>query len=183
MITTMRPLSLPNIESELSYAYLHAVASKAGMSCRDGNRHEDNNGIDAQLTAWLPYVDANTLTEVDIKVQLKATIAVPTDDGSNYEYRLQGANRYNDLRSETISFARILVVLFLPRDAEEWLHHTPDQLVLRRCGYWQSLRGAPEITAASAVVKLPKTQHFSPDSLTQLAVRLSRRDFPLYPSA
>ena len=178
----MRPLSPPNIESELSYAYLHAVASKAGMSCRDGNRHEDNNGIDAQLTAWLPYVDATTLTEVDIKVQLKATIAEPTDDGLNYEYRLQGANRYNDLRSETISIARILVVLFLPRDAAEWLNHAPDQLVLRRCAYWQSLRGAPEITAGSAVIKLPKTQHFSPDGLIQLATRLSHRDFPLYPA-
>ena len=178
----MRPLSPPNIESELSYAYLHAVASKAGMSCRDGNRHEDNNGIDAQLTAWLPYVDATTLTEVDIKVQLKATIAEPTDDGLNYEYRLQGANRYNDLRSETISIARILVVLFLPRDAAEWLNHAPDQLVLRRCAYWQSLRGAPEITAGSAVIRLPKTQHLSPDGLTQLAMRLSRRDFPLYPA-
>lgn len=178
----MRALSPPNIESELSYAYLHAVASTAGISCRDGNRHEDNNGIDAQLTAWLPYVSATTLTEVDIKVQLKATIAEPTDDGLNYEYRLKGASRYNDLRSETIGIARILVVLFLPRDAAEWLTHAPDQLALRRCAYWQSLRGAPEITAGSVVVKLPKTQLFSPDQLTQLAGRLSRRDFPLYPA-
>lgn len=151
------------------------------MSCRDSNRHEDNNGIDAQLTAWLPYVDTSTLTEVDIKVQLKATIAEPKDDGLNYEYRLQGANRYNDLRSETIGIARILVVLFLPRDPAEWLSHTPEQLVLYRCAYWQSLRGAPEITADSAVVKLPKTQHFSPDGLVHLATRLSRRDFPFYP--
>jgi len=178
----MHPLSPLNIESELSYAYLHAVASQAGMSCRNSSRHEDNNGIDAILTAWLPYVDATTLMEVDIKVQLKATIAEPTDDGLNYEYRLQGTNRYNDLRSETIGIARILVVLFLPKAASEWLNHTPDQLVLRRCAYWQSLRCAPEITAGSVVVKLPKTQHFSPDGLTQLATRLSRRDFPVYPA-
>jgi len=176
----MRPLSPPNIESELSYAYLHAVAAKAGMSCRETNRHEDNNGIDAQLTAWLPYVDAATLTEVDIKVQLKATIAELGYDGLHYEYRLRGVSRYNDLRCESISIARILVVLFLPRDAAEWLDHTPEQLALRRCAYWQSLRAAPEITADSAVVKLPKTQHFSPDSLHQLAARLSRRNFPLY---
>jgi hypothetical protein len=178
----MRPLTLPNIESELSYAYLHAVVSQAGMSCRDANRHEDSNGIDAQLTSWLPYQDALTLTEVDIKVQLKATIAEPYDDGLNFEYRLKGANRYNDLRSETVGIARILVVLFLPRNATEWLHHTPDQLVLRQCAYWQSLRGAPDITADSTVVKLPKSQPFSPDGLTQLAARLSRRDFPLYPT-
>jgi len=44
------------------------------MSCGDANRHEDNNGIEAKLTAWLPFVNAQTLTEVDLKVQLKATI-------------------------------------------------------------------------------------------------------------
>lgn len=68
----MRALSPPNIESELSYAYLHAVASKAGMACSGGNRHEDNNGIDATLTAWGPFNNGGYLTEVDIKVQLKA---------------------------------------------------------------------------------------------------------------
>ena len=70
--------------------------------------------------------------------------------------------------------------VFLPRDAAEGLIHTPDQLVLRRCAYWQSLRSAPEITADSVVIKLPKQQHFSPDGFSQLAARLARRDFPLY---
>ncbi len=181
--TGMRSLSPPNIESELSYAYLHAVASKAGMSCRDSNRHEDNNGIDAQLTAWLPYVNASTLTEVDLKIQLKATIAEPEVAGDDYLYRLAGVNRYNDLRSETIVSARILVVLFLPQNAADWLNHTADQLVLRRCAYWQSLRGAPDIASGSIVVRLPKAQIFSPESLSQLAIRLSRRDFPRYHTA
>lgn len=153
------------------------------MSCSPGNRHEDNNGIDATLTAWLPFIDTSALTEVDIKVQLKATIAEPIDDGTNLLYRLKGANRYNDLRCETISIARILVVLFLPREAAEWLVHTPDQLALRRCAYWQSLRGAPDISTDGAVVKLPKLQLFSPQGLTQLATRLSRREFQYYPVA
>jgi hypothetical protein len=39
-----------NIESELNCAYLRAVVWQAGMACCEGNRHEDNNGIDAQLT-------------------------------------------------------------------------------------------------------------------------------------
>ena len=178
----MRALSPPNIESELSYAYLHAVASRAGMSCRDGNRHEDNNGVDAILTAWLPFVNAETLIEVDLKVQLKATITEPDKDADNFYYRLQGANQYNDLRSEVISIPRILVVLFLPREPADWLNHTPDQLALRRCAYWQSLRGAPEIAAASAVIPLPKNQSFSPDGLIDLAGRLSRHDIPRYPA-
>ena len=66
----MQALTPPNIESELSYAYLHAVASKAGMACSVGSRHEDNNGVDATLTAWGPFNNGGYLTEVDIKVQM-----------------------------------------------------------------------------------------------------------------
>lgn len=176
----MRSLSKPNIESELSYAYLHAVASRAGMACREGNRHHDANGIDATITAWLPYVDEETLTEVDLNVQLKATIAEPRSKDDDFVYRLKGLNRYNDLRAETVSLPRVIVVLFLPSDANTWLHHSPDQLLLRQCAYWQSLRGAPEIATDSTNVRLPKAHVFSPASLTDLATRLSRHDVPRY---
>ena len=180
----MQALSPPNIESELSYAYLHAVASHAGMACSVGSRHEDNNGIDATLTAWGPFPRGGYPTEVTIKVQLKATIAVPVDDGTNLSYFLHGVSRYNDLRTETVSNARILVVLFLPADAQEWLNHSPDQLVLRRCAYWQSLRGAPSTSNGSgATVRLPKDQMFNVQALKDLATRLSQPDFPLYPAA
>lgn len=178
----MQALSPPNIESELSYAYLHAVASKAGMACNAGVRHEDNNGIDATLTAWGPFNNGGYLTEVDIKVQLKATIAVPADDGANLSYFLSGVSRYNDLRTPTVNAARILVVLFLPADAQDWLNHSEEELALRKCAYWQSLRGAPATTNGSgATVHLPKTQMFTPQALTDLAARLSRPDFPVYP--
>ena len=107
----MHALISNDIESELSYAYLHAVVSQAGMSCKMGNRHEDGNGIDATVTAWLPEVDSKTLTEVDLKVQLKANIAEPSDDGANYSFRLRGRNRVIDLTSETVAVPRIGVVL------------------------------------------------------------------------
>ena len=80
-----------------------------------------------------------------------------------------------------MDIARILVVLFLPQDAGRWLELTEDQLVLRRCAYWASLRGAPEATANTGVtVKLPKAQVFNPERLTEIMRRLSRRDFPRY---
>jgi len=180
----MQALSPPNIESELSYAYLHAVASKAGMACSVGSRHEDNNGIDARLTAWGPFNNGGYLTEVDIKVQLKATVAVPADDGANLSYFLTGVSRYNDLRAATVDAARLLVVLFLPANAQEWLNQSEDELALRKGAYWQSLRGGPATTnGTGATVYLPKAQMFTPQSLTELAARLSRRDFPVYPAA
>jgi len=42
-------LSDANIEAELSYAYLHAVASRAGFSCAVAERHLDDAGVDAVI--------------------------------------------------------------------------------------------------------------------------------------
>ena len=177
----MRPLSKPNIESELSYAYLHAIASHAGMSCHVASSHEDDNGIDAVVTAWGPFQNGGAYSEVDLKVQLKATITTPAEDGDNLSYFLKGVDRYNDLRAETIAIPRILVVLFLPSNIEEWLEHTSQHLALRRCAYWQSLRGAPPTSNRSgATIKLPVDQEFNARALKDLAARLSRRDIPRY---
>ncbi len=175
------PLNALNIESELSYAYVHAVASWQGINCKMGNRHDDNAGVDAHLTAWSPFEDQGYLSEVDLKIQLKATIQKPTDHGAHFSYFLQGKERYNDLRCETHAIPRILVVLFLPVGSENWLIHSTEELVLKKCAYWVSLRGAPETDNSSGVtVKLPKSQLFSPESLSKLCGRLSRRDFPGY---
>jgi hypothetical protein len=177
----MGTLSQLNVESELSYAYLHAVASKAGMSCRVGTRHEDNSGIDAILTAWGPFQSGGYLTEVDIKVQLKATIGIPTEDAGNLSYFLHGVSQYDDLRAKTVDILRILVVLFLPTNAEEWLIHSHEKMELQKCAYWTSLRGAPETDNKSGkTVKLPKSQSFNVHSILQLVERLSKRDFPTY---
>ena len=51
----MKPLSPQNIESELSYAYLHAIAAHSGFGCKIGTRHDDNAGVDAILTGWGPF--------------------------------------------------------------------------------------------------------------------------------
>ena len=178
----MRALPPPDIESELSYAYLHAVASSAGMSCSPGNRHEDNNGIDATVTAWGPFQNGGYLEEVTIKIQLKATIDQPADDGESLSYYLRGLSRYNDLRSQTVSNARILVVLFLPTLENDWTKHSIDELSIRRCAYWESLRGAPASTnGAGQTVRLPKAQHFDAAALRALAARLSHPNFPVYP--
>jgi len=176
----MPPLILQNVEAELSYAYLHAVASRAGMECRTGSRHEDNAGVDAELTAWGPFTNGGYLTEINLKIQLKATIQTPPDDGLHYSYFLRGVKRYDDLRQATVSVPRLLVVLFLPSNADKWLSHSEDELILRRCAYWVSLRGAPPTDNDTGVtVKIPKAQTLTPDDLAALAARLSRRDIPV----
>ena len=177
----MKPLTPENIESELSYAYLHAVASHAGASCVVGGRHEDNTGVDAKLVGWGPFPGGGYRTEVDVKVQLKATISVPVEVASAFSYSLKGIQQYDDLRSEAVSTPRILVVLFLPTQATEWITHTNESLSLHKCAYWVSLRGAPPSDNKTAqTVYLPKTQRFDANGLGALFAMISRGETPKY---
>ncbi|WP_159907760.1 DUF4365 domain-containing protein [Caballeronia humi] len=165
----------------MSYAYLHAIASHAGVNCKITNRHEDHAGIDAVLTGWAPFTNGGWLTEVDIKIQLKATIRQPYDDGTHLSYFLSDVRQYDNLRGETYAPPRILIVLFLPPDADDWLTHSEESLVLKRCAYWASLRGAPATANRSGVtVRFPKSQVFDGDGLMQLMAAVSRREFPMY---
>ncbi|RWC40544.1 MAG: DUF4365 domain-containing protein [Mesorhizobium sp.] len=177
----MLPLNSQNIESELSYAYLHAVASRAGVSCTSVTRHEDNAGVDAKLTGWAPFPDGGYKTEVDVKIQLKASTKPPTTVANTWSYSLAGIGRYNDLRAMTLSTPRILVVLFMPNKQTDWLAHTDDALTLRKCAYWVSLRGAPPSeNATTQTVYVPKKQRFDAPGLLALMGAFSRNEVLAY---
>ena len=180
----MQPLSTNNIEAELSYAYLHAVASKAGVGCKLGSRHDDNAGIDAELTAWGPFPNGGYRTEVDIKIQLKATTKEPVAQGDYWPYYLNGISRYDDLRKETFATPRLLVVLFLPKNEMDWMALDDEALILRKCAYWVSLKGAkPSSNATAQMIYLPKSQRFDPDGLLGLMAQLSHNKVPTYQEA
>lgn len=165
----LKPISDLNIELELSYAYLHAVASHAGASCEVSNRHQDNAGVDAKITAWGPFPSGGYRQEVDIKVQLKATISDPVEKKGCISYSFSGIQQYDALRSDTLATPRFLVVLFLPKAKSAWLTHSEDALSLSKCAYWVSLLDAPASTnETSQTVYLPKTQRFDVANLENI---------------
>jgi hypothetical protein len=177
----MATLTDNDIEAELSYAYLHAVAAKAGMGCMCTNRHFDNAGVDAMIIAVEKFQSDSVLTDISLHVQLKATSQKPAETEETFSYYMKDIGRYDKLRnSGTIPF-RILVVLFLPEDADNWLMHSEDVLAMKRCAYWTSLRGAEASQNKTGVtVYLPKANVFSPDGLRSLMIRLSREEDIMY---
>ena len=62
-----------NIKAELSYAYLHAVAARAGCEAVVTGRHSDSDGVDAMITAKERFAPDSLFTNFPIAVQLKAT--------------------------------------------------------------------------------------------------------------
>lgn len=154
-------LSPQDIEEMLSQRYVEAVAARAGFTTSRQNL--DRNGIDLQI-------EAGGSRRPKLDIQLKATINLGQPQNGSYAYPLAVKN-YVQLIGDTM-VPRILVVLDLPRDSEQWLDVTPDALLLRRCAYWHSLKGEPETdNKESITVHLPQEQAFTVAALNDLMDR------------
>ncbi len=166
-------------ESELSVAYLQAIAAHNRFSCAISPRTMDNNGIDATLHGLDSF--GGLLTEITLHVQLKATVKEPAIQDGKISFFLDSIALYNKLRSTTVSVPKILVVLFLPKEQPEWLKHSPDELCIRKCAYWVSLKGAHESTNQSGVtVYIPESQALSPEELRRIFESLSHEKDLMY---
>jgi Domain of unknown function (DUF4365) len=175
-LSTKTMLLTPNnVKSELSYAYLHAVAAHAGCTVAIADRHTDGAGIDAIIRAKERFSEESVLTHFTIEVQLKATSRLlEIDNRGRYPFSLE-IPHYDKLRDENTQAQLILVVLLMPENREEWLSHSEESLTAKRCAYWVSLRGAPESqNTTSQTIYLPQSNRFSPESLRALMTEVSR---------
>ncbi len=174
------PLTSQNIESELSYAYLHAIASKAGINCSIVNRHSDNYGTDATID-YYDNIPNTYITDVSFRVQLKATTKAIVENKGHFSYFLKEIDQYDRMRTDKGQPHRILVVLFLPDKPDEWLDCTPDQLILKKAAYWVCLYGADESDNKTGVtIYLPKANLLTPSSLIGLAQNVGMGNIPIY---
>ena len=102
---------------------------------------------------------------IDLQLKATADLRVSADGYRRFALKLRN---YDLLREETQS-PRLLVVLDLPRDEEQWLTITADQLILRRSAYWPNLKGAKETdNRVSVTVAIPRNNVFDVDSLRSL---------------
>lgn len=171
--------TLNDTESELSVAYLQAVAANARISCSGVTRTMDNEAIDATLHGVGAF--GGPMTEITLHVQLKATVSPLVLQRGRFSYFLQGVEGYNKLRSTTSNISKILIVLQLPSNQAKWLEHSVDQLILRNCAYWVCLAGAPEsANATGQTIYIPQDQVLSPDGLQQIFARLSNEEELVY---
>ena len=170
------PLSDNDIKSELSYAYLHAVATRAGCGCQVSDRHSDDWGVDARLYVNERFGPNSTLIRFAVEVQLKATSSQLTRLGNRYSFPL-AVRHYDKLRTTAVQNPLLLVVLQLPIDSGEWLRCSPRALTVKRCAYWVSLYGAPaSANEQTQTVYLPRGNRFTVELLRILLERFSREE-------
>jgi hypothetical protein len=159
-------------KEQFSNAYVRAVASVAGFTL--AKPEVDDDSIDLILAQ---RGGAGTVRSPRMEMQLKCTGRdIINNGGLHFPLKLKN---YDDLRVDDVLVPRILVVLCVPDDLSDWIEHTEQQMLIRHCAYWVSLRGLPASpNIANVTVQLPQGNLFNPASLTQIMARIGGGGLP-----
>ena len=157
-----------DLQAQFSVAYVQAVASVAGFYVQGADRGFDKDGIDLTVLQR-GALGLTTSTRLDLQIKSYSGDA----QGDPWPFDLP-VKSYTGLIATEYQVPRILVVVRVPAEVGDWLAHGEEQLVLRRCGYWRSLRGAPPTENASTVrVQIPRANLFDPPALSSLMRQVS----------
>ena len=146
---------------QFSRAYVAAIAAQAG--CNPSRPEVDEDSVDLALA--MKGITGCKRTRANLEIQIKCTGNADLSQ-ETFSYALPVKN-YDDLRADVVT-PRLLVVVCVPHEIEDWTQQTEEQLCLRRCAYWLSLAGMPETdNSASVTVQIPRTNIFSVDFLRE----------------
>ena len=157
-ILTDALLTTNDQEERLSLAYALAIAARAGYTTAIPDL--DRDSIDLRIQAGGAMRPA-------LDLQLKATINLGAPRDGAFHFALPSRN-HNQL-CEPTQTPRLLVVLELPRDQDQWMTVTRDELILRRCAYWTDLYGREATENIESVsIPIPTENLFDADNLRAL---------------
>lgn len=166
-------MSLNDLQGDFGIAYVKAVAHATGLFCQESGRSLDNNGVDITL---LSPTQGNVVRAPRLDVQVKTTRDAVEGDPFTYDLAVKN---YDELRADDWQTPRILVLVAVPSSQAEWVSANENELLLRRCGYWHSLRGQPATVNTSTVrVSIPRKSLFHVGPLKALMTRLCEGGLP-----
>jgi hypothetical protein len=159
-------------KQQLSVAYVHAVAARAGYACQA--TIVDDDSVDVTIAAKGRVHERSVTLLPRLEVQLKASSQnILRDDHITFPLPIKN---YEELRCETM-VPRLLIVFLLPDDQHDWLELTEEQMITRRCAYWRSLVGMPNTkNKTNVTVHLPRTNCLTVESLRTVMETVSRRE-------
>jgi hypothetical protein len=157
-------------QEEFSRAFIYAISAAAGLKFSQAATPDDDS-VDVTIsTRGLRGTTRSPRLDIQTKCQMGAATGDPIS------YSLKQKN-YDDLRHGDYVTPRILVVVFVPERLADWTAHTEQELTMRYCAYWVSLRGLPPSTNQySTTVHLPRTNQFNLHGLEMLMDRIGRGD-------
>jgi Domain of unknown function (DUF4365) len=161
-------------QESLSRAYIQTIASRCGLNC---SFRAFDYGIDVTVHQIQRRDNRYVETGFNLDIQAKSTYEAPvTDMDVLYDMEVKA---YDDLRDPDVGTPRILVLLVQPEAETEWTEATEEELRVRRCAYWLSLRGRGPTTNTSKIrVSIPRANRFSIESLQAIIERLRNGEDP-----
>jgi hypothetical protein len=134
----------------------------------------DNDSVDWGIAAG---GEAQTPRRPRLELQLKCTAQAPVaTDAFPFELKIKN---YNELRVGKLFVPRILVVVTVPAETEQWLELSGKQLILRHSACWLSLCGAPETENESTItIQIARSQYFTPEALRAMMQRMNDGGLP-----
>jgi hypothetical protein len=159
-------------KEEFSHAYVKAIAACAGFAWSKPS--VDDDSVDLCLHE---RGGGGTVRSPRLDLQLKCK-ASDTPTNPDFSYSLKIKN-YDDLRDVNVQVPRILVVVLVPDDVTQWLNHSEPEMALRRCGYWQTVRGlGPSANDEGQTVQMSRTKLFNVAALRDMMIRIGNGALP-----
>lgn len=161
-----------DVKEHLALAYVYAVATRA--RCSFDQPRVDRDSVDVKLCLRNDGDPEALLRSPELALQVKATTVGCVPEG-NIPFFLKRKNHHDLVKRAQIP--RLLVVVLLPENPNEWVELSESQLVLRRCGYWLSLAGhAPTTNETGETVYLPRGNVLDPPTLGRLMKQAARQE-------
>jgi hypothetical protein len=167
-------MALNDLKEAFSRAYVSAIAHAAGYFTGHAADVIDDDGIDLTI---VHRTSSGRVRSPRLDVQLKCTGAALPE--AAFSFPLEAKN-YDELIDPSWQTPRILVVVAVPKELDEWLDAKPSELTLRHVALWKSLRLDPASSNTTSVtVRLdPSVDRLTPTSLQAAMNNVLTRGFP-----
>ena len=155
---------------QFSIAFVTAIAAQAG--CNHSQPEVDDDSVDLSLFSKRPGMLREDPT---LNIQLKSTCEKVSFCDSVFKYELRNLKNYNDLRKSNLQTPRILIVVYMPDNTDDWIKYQDDSIHLYRNAFWVSLRGMPDTSNKSSVtIDIPSSHRFNATALNEIMDKIAR---------
>ncbi|NEQ69240.1 MAG: DUF4365 domain-containing protein [Symploca sp. SIO2D2] len=151
-------------KEEFSYGYIQLICSISGCSVEKSGRARDNSGIDVTIIASDEIGDIDS-PRIDAQVKC-TTLAKENNDVVKYPLKVEN---YNKLINLKCFVPQILIIVLVPQNIDNWLEISEKETIMKKCGYWISLKGKEQTNNKKTVtVEIPKENLFTPEAISKL---------------
>lgn len=159
------PIPSEHIKERLSVSCVSAIAAKAGVACRPANAPEYGTDVHLVRIRQLPngkYAETGWI----LNCQIKSTTTNEIND--QYIIYDMEVEDYNKLATWEGGSPCVLLLVCLPKDPQDWLGISEEQLVIKHCCYWTHITDPPSSNQSRKRVFIPRSQVFTPDTVNIL---------------